>query len=102
MLTISAQDEDSFDVVSKAVAEVLKLEEIDPSMGVLSNERQYACVMQANVALKEAECILRDGMTYDAVTVVLEEALQALLELTGERATEEVVNQVFSQFCVGK
>ncbi len=102
VLTISAQDENSFDVVSKAVAEVLKLEEIDPSMGVLSNERQYACVMQANVALKEAECILRDGMTYDAVTVVLEEALQALLELTGERATEEVVNQVFSQFCVGK
>lgn len=102
VLTISAQDENSFDVVSKAVAEVLKLEEIDPSMGVLSNERQYACVMEANHAVKDACCILQDGMTYDAVTVVLEEALQALLELTGERATEEVVNQVFSQFCVGK
>ncbi len=102
VITISAQDEDSFDVVSKAVSEVLKLEEIDPAMGMLANERQYACVNEAYRAVCEASIILGEGMTYDAVTVVLEEALQSLLELTGERATEEVVNQVFSNFCVGK
>lgn len=102
VISISAQQEDSFDVVSKAVADLLRLEEIDPSTGVLSNERQYACVSEAYRAVKDAMTILSAGMTYDAVTVVLEEALQALLELTGERASEEVVNQVFSQFCVGK
>lgn len=102
VITISAQDEDSFQIVSDAVTDVLKLGEIDPSLGMLSNERQYGCVAEAYWSVKDAECILQDGMTYDAVTVVLEEALQSLLELTGERATEEVVNQVFSQFCVGK
>ncbi len=102
VITISAQDENSFDVVSKAVAEVLKLADIDPSLGVLSNERQYWCVSEAYRAIDEAQSIIRDGVTLDAATVVLEEALQSLLELTGERATEEVVNQVFSQFCVGK
>lgn len=102
VLLLSAQDEKSFDVVSKAVSEVLKLHEIDPSMGVIANERQLACVTEAHRAAKEAYDILSAGMTYDAVTIVLEEALQSLLELTGERATEEVVSQVFSQFCVGK
>lgn len=102
VISISAQEESSFDIVSQAVSEVLRLGEIDPSLGMLANERQYACVQEAHRAVCEAQMILSDGMTYDAVTVVLEEALQALLELTGERATEEVVNQVFSQFCVGK
>ncbi len=102
VITISAQDENSFDVVSKAVSEVLKLGDIDPSLGMLSNERQYWCVSEAYRAIREAQSIIADGITLDAATVVLEEALQALLELTGERATEEVVDQVFSQFCVGK
>ena len=38
----------------------------------------------------------------DAVTVSLEGAISDLLELTGERATEAVVDSVFAQFCVGK
>ena len=38
----------------------------------------------------------------DAVTVLLDEALSALLELTGEKVTDTVVNDVFSRFCVGK
>ena len=41
-------------------------------------------------------------MTFDAVTVSVEDAVSALLELTGERATETVVDSVFHNFCVGK
>ena len=42
------------------------------------------------------------GMTTDAVNIVLDEAENYLLELTGERTSEAVVNEVFSHFCVGK
>ena len=41
-------------------------------------------------------------MTFDAVTVLVEEAIEAILTLSGERVTEAVVDQVFSNFCVGK
>ena len=41
-------------------------------------------------------------MTFDAVTVMVESAIDALLELTGEKTSETVVDAVFSQFCVGK
>ena len=37
-----------------------------------------------------------------AVTIVIEESINCLLELTGERVTEAVVDKVFSNFCVGK
>lgn len=45
---------------------------------------------------------LRDGELLDAVTVLLDEAAQALMTLTGERVTEAVVDEVFRHFCVGK
>ncbi len=41
-------------------------------------------------------------MTLDAVTVCVEDSLSALYELTGQRVSDEIVNQVFEQFCVGK
>jgi tRNA modification GTPase len=41
-------------------------------------------------------------MTFDAITVSVEDAIGALLELTGESVSESVVDAVFAQFCVGK
>ena len=51
---------------------------------------------------EEAEAALRAGVTLDAVSVSMEEALDALGELTGRTAREEIVQQIFSRFCVGK
>lgn len=41
-------------------------------------------------------------MTLDAVSVALDDAAAALLELTGERVTDAVLDEVFARFCVGK
>ena len=45
---------------------------------------------------------LHAGEFLDGITVLLDEAAQALLTLTGERVSEAVVNDVFARFCVGK
>ena len=52
--------------------------------------------------LLEAKNALDIGFTLDAVNVSLDGAVAALLELTGERATDVVTDAVFHQFCVGK
>ena len=41
-------------------------------------------------------------MTYDAVNVMIDSAADELLSLTGKKASAEVVNNIFSKFCVGK
>ena len=41
-------------------------------------------------------------MTLDAAGVMLENALDSLMELTGEKVSDEVIAQVFKRFCVGK
>ncbi|MBR2715817.1 MAG: tRNA uridine-5-carboxymethylaminomethyl(34) synthesis GTPase MnmE [Ruminococcus sp.] len=76
--------------------------DFDASNAVLSNERQRSLAKASFDALSDAINALDMGMTYDAVTVSLEDAIAFLCELTGERVTETVVDNVFHQFCVGK
>ena len=66
------------------------------------NERQKQCLDNAGRAVEEGLAAVSQGMTLDAVNIILDDAMNSLLELTGERASEAVINQVFSQFCVGK
>ena len=59
-------------------------------------------VKNAASLLEEALATLEAGYTLDAVDVSVESVISSLLELTGERVTDAVVEQVFSRFCVGK
>lgn len=99
---ISAANGDGLAELTAAVEEITGAAEFDENAAVLSNERQYQCVVNAIEPLKESVAALRSGITLDAVTVLIEESIQNLLELTGERAGETIVHNVFSKFCVGK
>lgn len=66
------------------------------------NERQKNCLDRAEKRLTAALDALCGGMTIDAVTIDLTQAAEALSELIGESVTESVIDEVFSNFCVGK
>lgn len=85
-----------------AVARLLGTENFDPGDGELFTLRQRGAADRALEAVRQGREALSMGMTWDAVTVCVEDALSALYELTGRKASEEVVDQVFEQFCVGK
>ena len=75
---------------------------LDPSAPCLVSRRQYAAACEGRAALEEAERALAGGLGLDAVSVCVDDALSALCRLTGEDASEAVVEEVFSTFCVGK
>ena len=102
VVTVSALSGEGLPALQNAAARALKTAELNPNDGILYTERQRADVQKALTALEEAENALLMGMTWDAVTVSLEGAIAALNELTGERVSDAVVDQVFEKFCVGK
>ena len=53
-------------------------------------------------AVRRARGALRAGVTPDALLTDVEEALEALGELTGQAVREDVTDRIFSKFCVGK
>lgn len=70
--------------------------------GILTNVRQQQAVGRAAAAIVRALDALRLGVTSDAVLTEIEDAMQALGELTGRSVREDVTNRIFERFCVGK
>ena len=102
IITISAARGEGREAIVEAVEKIAGTDRLNPSEGILSNERQRANVKNALASVREAKAALEIGMTYDAVTVSLEDAISELLEMTGEKTGDEVIDRVFHNFCVGK
>ena len=99
---ISAASGDGIDALEKAILQVTELDKLNTSAGIIINERQISCAMCAYDAVREALDAVLSGMTFDAVNVSICDAIDCLLELSGDRVTDRVVDEVFSHFCVGK
>lgn len=99
---LSAKDRNGIQELEKAIEKVLGTADFDTSAATLMNERQLACCKSALQSIDEAISALEIGMTRDALNVNIDVAVESLDTLTGEKATESVVNEIFSQFCVGK
>jgi tRNA modification GTPase len=104
MLTVktSAKNGEGYDELCRAIAEITGTANLDPDSAVLIGERQRACAERALSAVEAASEALMLGCTVDAVGVCVDDALAALFELTGKRVTNEVTNEIFRRFCVGK
>lgn len=99
---LSAKDRNGIQELEKAIEKTLGTADFDTSAATLMNERQLACCKTALQSVDEAISALETGMTRDALNVNIDVAVESLDALTGEKATESVVNEIFSQFCVGK
>lgn len=101
-VTVSAESGAGMEAFRAVLEEALGACDFDPAAPAMANERQLDCVRRAEAAIADAEAALESGMTLDAVSVCVETALDCLFELTGERASDAVIDEVFSTFCVGK
>lgn len=102
IVEISAKNELGKEKIADSIEKMFSIKNYDPDSTIFANERQKCCVEKAEKNLKAALESLNMGETLDAVTVMIDYAANSLLELTGEKATEAVVDEVFSKFCVGK
>lgn len=103
VLCVSARTGEGMDVLLQLVEELF----VDGSISlrndaVVVNARQMATVTQAAEALDRALDALRGGLPMDLCCVDLTAAMSALSELDGREIGEDVVNEIFSHFCVGK
>ena len=89
-------------MLEQAIKQRCGISKLDPAAGFLANERQRQCALSAQAAVNRAYNALYGGMTADVAGLELEAALSSLYELSGKTASEEVINRIFSRFCVGK
>ena len=99
---ICAKESKGLKELSSAVEELLGVQDFDAGAPILANLRQRQNCQNAKESISEAIGGVEMGVTYDAVNVMVDSAVEELLSLTGKKATTEVVNNIFSKFCVGK
>ena len=90
------------DVLERAVADLFPGGDPGEAGSFLTDQRQEEAARRCYAALRQALGALETGLTPDAALSDVEEALDALGELTGRTAKEEIVSRIFSRFCVGK
>ena len=69
---------------------------------VITNERHKNLISKAIENLNKAEKVLKDGMPVDIISISLKDALSNLGAITGEEAGEEIIDEIFARFCLGK
>lgn len=99
---ISAKNEKGLDTLAKTVQDLLGVADFDSTAPLLANARQRQNCQNAYDNICEALNGAEMGITFDAINVMIDSSAEELLSLTGKKATTEVVNNIFSKFCVGK
>lgn len=99
---ISAKQNENIQCLESAVKQIFEINPDSFSNTLAANERQKRCIEKSLKCIENAKEAILSGEMLDAVNVLIDKAEGFLLELTGERITNAVVDEVFSRFCVGK
>lgn len=101
-LCVSSVTGQGLDRLEAAVSALFPAGEPGEAGSLLTDRRQEDAVRRARDAVCRGRAALSEGLTPDAILTDAEEALDAIGELTGRTAREEIVSRIFSRFCVGK
>ncbi len=103
VIYMSAKDNDSREKLASVISNMYELGEIDISNdAIISSARQFSSVSMSLESIIQARDALAFGETPDIVCFTLEKALSELDMIDARETSEEIVNEIFSRFCVGK
>lgn len=99
---LSAKYRQNTEALEAALLEAARLPEIDGSGFIVSNARHYEALSRALEAIHRVEEGLRQGASGDFVTQDIRECCHHLGVITGEISTDEILGNIFKNFCIGK
>lgn len=102
VVELSTKTGEGLEALEQAVAALFPRDSQVPYGQLLSNQRQEEASGRARDCICRAREALELGITPDALLIDVEQALQALGELTGQSVAEDVTARIFQRFCVGK
>ncbi len=103
IIKISAINEIGIDSLYDKISEMFNLNEINVDNEiVITNLRHKNLITKAIENVKQAKETLENNMPSDIIAIFIKDILQCLGEITGEEVTENIINEIFSKFCLGK
>jgi tRNA modification GTPase len=102
ILLISAQLKEDIEILKDRLLEKLAFHEIDTSATIITNARHYDALIQVKTSLVEVLKGLKEGLSGDLLSIDLRQSLYYLGSITGEITSDDILGNVFANFCIGK
>ena len=103
IIKISALKKEGIEQLYDKISNLFNLNKINVDNDVvITNERHKNQIQKASQNLEKAIQSLNMNMPIDIIAISLKDVLSNLGEITGEEASEEIINEIFARFCLGK
>ena len=102
-IPISAKELTGINELAQQIKNVILNGEINIKETIyITNERHYEKLVTSLSFIEKAVTDLKCGVFPDIVSIEIENAISSLGEITGLTVSEEIINNIFSRFCLGK
>ena len=102
-IDFSTVDDIGFDVLQNKILELFNAKQIEiDDSEIVTSQRQKEYIIKARNATKKAQETINNNMPLDIITVCIKDILENLLSITGENVSENIINEIFKKFCLGK
>jgi tRNA modification GTPase len=102
VVSVSCVTHEGLEALAEIVGRLALGGELHPGDAVVSSVRHQDALRRAGEHLRAAQQTLDDRLPLDFVSIDLRAALAALGEITGETATDDLLDRIFAEFCIGK
>ena len=100
-LRISAKTGAGIDTLKQKLLEYAEQDKTAAEV-LITNERHVFALRRAADEIGEAIAAMKQGIDMDCVTIDLNAAWASLGEITGKTVSEEIIDRIFTKFCLGK
>lgn len=101
-MAVSAKEKTGLKALEDAIGRTIMQGDVSCDAVILTDVRHKEACLKARELVRGAEGVLAQGLPEDMASVYLEEAASALGKISGMTVSDEVINEVFSKFCIGK
>lgn len=103
IIEFSTINETGLDKLYNKIEELFKLNELDcENTEIITNNRQKQQILYALEDVAKGRESLETHMPVDITAIYLKDVLERLAEITGENVSEDIINEIFKKFCLGK
>ena len=103
IIKISALNETGIEELYDCISKLFNLNEINVDNEIIiTNLRHKNLISKAIINVQKARETLENSMPSDIIAIYIKDILESLGEITGEEVTENIINEIFSKFCLGK
>ena len=100
-LEISANDNNSVNILKNKLLDEVNI--LNPHTDtIVSNSRHYQALINAMTAIKDVSNGLESNISGDLLSIDIRKSIEHLAEITGEITNDDVLGNIFSNFCIGK